>query len=513
MKKIISKLFSRLILTAFIILLQIAWIGYTLHAATTLNPMFGIGLRTISVICALYVVYKDIRPYNKLSWVFLILLLPIIGVPCYFLFGRADMTKTSRTRMSDVMNTVAPLRTKSEETQKYLESVSQDAAKQMAYPMNVGRFPVYMEEDTKYYSCGEDMYEDMLEDLRNAKDFIFVEFFIMRLGIMFDSIVDILEEKVKEGVHVRLIYDDMGCMDNLPPRYYTVLQEKGIHCACFNPLRPFLSIIMNNRDHRKILVIDGKIAYTGGVNLADEYINQLERFGYWKDAAVRITGDAVWSFTSMFLEMWSFITKSGEDFSRFKVVNNTPSALIEQCKGFVQPYADCPLDNKRIGEAVYLNLINKARKYVYIFTPYLIVGTELTTALINAARSGVDVRIVTPGIPDKKMVYLLTQANYESLIRGGVKIYQYTPGFIHSKCFVVDDEYAAVGTINMDFRSLSLHFECGTLMYKTKCVAEVKQDALETFEISRRISLEECENKNFFFQLFLSVLHLFGPLL
>ena len=513
MKKFVSKLLSRLVLTGLIILAQILWIGYTLYAASEINPFFEMGLHIIAVICALYVVYKDIRPNNKLSWVFLILFLPIIGVPCYFLFGRSDMTKSSRERMSEIINCVAPLRESAEEVETHLEGISLVAKKQMAYAKNIGRYPVYMEKDTNYYKSGEEMFPDMLEDLRKAKKFIFVEFFIMRPGKMFDSIVEILEQKAKEGVHVRLIYDDMGCMDNLPPRYYKVLQGKGIHCASFNPVRPFLSIIMNNRDHRKILVIDGEIAYTGGVNLADEYINEIERFGYWKDAALRITGDAVWTFTSMFLEMWNFITKNNEDYSRYKIATNENAKLIEEKKGFVQPYGDCPLDRKCVGEAVYLNMINNATKYIYIFTPYLIVGAELTTALINAARSGVDVRIVTPGIPDKRMVYLVTQANYEQLIRGGIKIYQYTPGFIHSKCFVVDDEYAAVGTVNMDFRSLTLHFECGVFMYRTACIEQVKKDALQTFETSRQISLEECENKNFFFQLFLSVLRLFAPLL
>ena len=291
------------------------------------------------------------------------------------------------------------------------------------------------------------------------------------------------------------------------------MQVRGIHVACFNPFRPFLSVIMNNRDHRKIMVIDGKIAYTGGLNIADEYINVIERFGHWKDAGVRITGDAVWSFTTMFLEMWSYVTKGKEDFSKFKVTENENQALICEGKGFVQPYADCPLDKKYLIEGIYLNLINHARKSIYIFTPYLILGSEISTALINAATSGVDVRIVTPAIPDKKMVFLLTQSNYENLISGGVKIYQYTPGFIHSKCFVVDDKYASVGTTNLDFRALYLHFECGTLLYNTDSVHKVTEDALATFQKSREISLEECENKNFFYQLFLSVMRLFAPLL
>lgn len=513
MKKVLNKLFSRLLLTVIIIVLQMAWIVYTLYEASEINPAFNVCLRVISVVFALYVVYKHNKSYNKLSWVFLILFLPIIGVPCYFLFGRSKMTKRARGLVLGVNEMMAPLRTSCEEVEQHLEEMDSVAARQSAYIRNSGKYPVYMEETSKYYKSGEAAFPDILEDIKSAKEFVFVEFFIMEPGIMLDSIVDILEQKVKEGVQVRLIYDDVGCVDKLPPKYYKVLQEKGIHCACFNPFRPILSIVMNNRDHRKILVIDGRVAYTGGINLADEYINEVERFGYWKDAAIRLTGECVWSFSTMFLETWSCITKGTEDYTRFRVANNDNQALIQANKGFVQPYGDCPLDKQCIGEGVYLNLINNARKYVYIFTPYLIIGEELTTALVNAAQSGVDVRIVTPAIPDKKIVFLLTQANYEELIRGGVKIYQYTPGFIHSKCFVVDDEYAAVGTINMDFRSLYLHFECGTFLYKTDCIMQVKEDALETFEVSRQILLEECENKNFFLQLFLSVLRLFSPLL
>lgn len=513
MKKVLNKLFGRLVLTAIIILIQFGWIAFTLYEAGAVNQWFSLGLRVISLVIALYVVYKDSRPHNKLSWIFLILFLPFIGCPCYFLFGRSEMTKNHRVQIAQLQKVVEPMRQEQEAVTEFLKSIDAIAYKQMRLPQNVGSYPVYMEKDSKYYKVGDDMFVDMIEDIKNAKEFVFLEFFIMKQGVMFDTLVAALEERAKAGVHVRLIYDDMGCIDEFPRHFYKELQEKGIHVACFNPFRPLMSIIMNNRDHRKIVVVDGKIAYTGGLNIADEYINKIERFGHWKDAGVRITGDAVWSFTTMFLEMWSYVTKGTEDFAKFKVVENDNAHLIAQGNGFVQPYADCPLDKRYLIEGIYLNLINHARKNIYIFTPYLIIGSEISAALINAARSGVDVRIVTPAIPDKKMVFLLTQANYENLIRGGVKIYQYTPGFIHSKCFVVDDEYASVGTTNLDFRALYLHFECGTLMYKTKSVHKVTEDALETFGKSRQILLEECENKNFFYQLFLSVMHLFSPLL
>ena len=513
MKKVLSKLFGRLVLTGIIILVQFGWIAFTLYEAGAVNPWFSLGLRIISLVCALYVVYKDMRPHNKLSWIFLILLLPFIGCPCYFLFGRSEMTKKNRRQISELQKFVEPMRKDLSDVNEYLSQTDSIAYKQMMFPQRISSYPVYMEKETKYYSVGDDMFVDMLNDIKNAQSFIFLEFFIMKQGKMFDTLVDALEERAKAGVHVRLIYDDMGCIDEFPRFFYKELQAKGIHVACFNPFRPFLSVIMNNRDHRKIVVVDGEVAYTGGVNIADEYINVIERFGHWKDAGVRITGESVWSFTTMFLEMWCYVTKGKEDFSKFKGQESNRALLMQQKKGFVQPYADCPLDKKYIIEGIYLNLINHARKNIYIFTPYLILGSEMATALINAARSGVDVRIVTPAIPDKKTVFLLTQSNYENLIQGGVKIYQYTPGFIHSKCFVVDDEYASIGTTNLDFRALYLHFECGVLMYKTESVHSVTQDMLETFTKSREISLEECENKNFFYQLFLSVMRLFSPLL
>ena len=334
---------------------------------------------------------------------------------------------------------------------------------------------------------------------------------------MLDAIVEILAQKVKEGVDVRFMYDGIGCIQTLPNKYYCYLQEKGIKCACFQPFRPLMSIIQNNRDHRKITVIDGKVAYTGGMNLADEYINARVRFGYWKDAAIRLTGECVWSFTSMFLELWDYILKTESDYTFYRATSMEKHRLQEKIhadeKGFVQPYTDSPLDHEDVGENVYLNMISRAKKYLYIFTPYLIIGSEMRTALVNAAKSGVDVRLVVPGIPDKKLVYFLTQSNFPYLIKNGVKIYTYTPGFIHAKCFVSDDVQATVGTVNMDYRSLCLHFECGVWMYRTRAVLQVKEDALKTFAESHEVTLEEFQKKSFLVRTFMGALKLFAPLL
>ena len=269
MKKVLNKLFGRLVLTAIIILIQFGWIAFTLYEAGAVNQWFSLGLRVISLVIALYVVYKDSRPHNKLSWIFLILFLPFIGCPCYFLFGRSEMTKNHRVQIAQLQKVVEPMRQEQEAVTEFLKSIDAIAYKQMRLPQNVGSYPVYMEKDSKYYKVGDDMFVDMIEDIKNAKEFVFLEFFIMKQGVMFDTLVAALEERAKAGVHVRLIYDDMGCIDEFPRHFYKELQEKGIHVACFNPFRPLMSIIMNNRDHRKIVVVDGKIAYTGGLNIAE----------------------------------------------------------------------------------------------------------------------------------------------------------------------------------------------------------------------------------------------------
>ncbi len=517
MKKLASTLLSKLVICSVMILLQLGWFVFLLYRASARYSFFNILIHALAIAISIYVVNREMKPYNKLSWVFIILCLPIIGITCYFFFGRSDLAKFNKKRYQKIVNFMDEQRVQKQETLQFLQNTDRTAYKQAYYIHQNAGYPMYIGNKTRYYKNGESMFADMLLDLQQAKKFIFLEYFIIENGIMFDSIIKILEEKAKQGVHIRLIYDDFGCIKTLKPKYYKELQKKGIHCASFNPFRPALSIIMNNRDHKKILVIDGKVSYTGGVNLADEYINKKNRFGYWKDAGIRIEGDATNSFTTMFLETWNYIVGGMESCERFMGdFSNRPNGTIEeiiQKEGLVQPYADSPLDNETVGENIYINLINQSQKYVYIFTPYLIIGPEMITALINAAKCGVDVRIVTPGIPDKKSVFLLSQSFYRQLLDGGVKIYEYTPGFMHAKCFVSDDKYATVGTINLDYRSLYLHFECGTFLYQTQSVMEIKKDAMDTFEQCRRITLEFCKSRNVFIRLIQSILHLFVPLL
>lgn len=539
MKRFASKIFSKLTIGAGIILLQFGWFVYLVYSAKRSSSAANMALEVIAVALALYIANKDMRTSYRMSWIFLVLFLPIFGIPAYFIFGRSGLTKKTRRKMEAVADKVVEYRVEDYKTIQALQQENFYAFQQSYYISARAGYPIYKEEDSNYYSCGEKLYPQLLADLESAKHFIFLEYFIIEQGKMFDPIVNILERKAKEGVEIRLIYDDVGCIQTLPPKFYQVLQAKGIRCAAFNPFRPVLSIIMNNRDHRKITVIDGKIAYTGGFNLADEYINEKEKFGYWKDAGIRLTGACVWNFTSMFLEIWDYITKTEDDYAFYRKASIpqlgeiTRKHLLAQKAtdmpvaasysdavephvtgaGFVQPYCDSPLDHEDVGENVYLNLIGHAKHYVYIFTPYLIIGSEMATALVNASKCGVDVRIVVPGIPDKKLVYLLTQANFANLIKGGVKIYKYAPGFIHSKCFVVDDVYAAVGTINLDYRSLYLHFECGTFMYRTKAVMQVKQDALATIDKSLLVTLSECQSKKLIVRMFMGALKLFAPLL
>lgn len=511
MKKIAHLLFGRFTIIAFAILIQVAWAVGILVLFSNRYSIVMMVVRILADILVLIIVNRWVNPANKLSWTFLIMVSPIFGLVVYLLFGRSKLTKKTARRMDAANKEIQKYISPNENEEKALQKLDYGVYNQSKYINDWAKFPVYRNTSTQYYKCGEEMFPDMLLALKNAKHFIFLEYFIVEEGYMFGEIEKILEQKVKEGVDVRLIYDDVGCIGTLSPNYYRKLQAMGIKCAVFNPFRPIISVVMNNRDHRKIFVVDGNIGFTGGINLADEYINRVERFGYWKDTGIRLEGEAVWNMTAMFLEMWSYITGIKEDCTQFMPKVHQTEAFTSD--GFVQPYGDSPLDHENVGENIYLNIIAKAKHYVYIFTPYLIIDHEMLVTLCNAAKSGVDVRIVTPGVPDKKIVYLLTQSYYAPLLKSGVKIYQYTPGFIHAKSFVCDDEIATVGSINLDFRSLYLHFECGVWMYRSKAVLQVKEDCMETFARSAEITYDFCRNRHVFVRMLQSVLRLFAPLL
>ena len=434
------------------------------------------------------------------------MLFPIVGALLYIVIG-------GNLHKSTVLKAIK----KSEEKgNKYFiqdEKIKKEIESQnngkINYLMNYLNFPVTKNNNINYYKLGELAYPEMLKELKNAKKFIFLEYFIIKNGTMWSEILKILEEKAKEGLDVRLIYDDMGCIALLPTSYPKQMEEKGIKCIAFNKLNPFLGVIMNNRDHRKMMIIDGKTVFSGGMNLADEYINLEHPYGKWKDNGIKITGEAVWNFTIMFLNMWNSYRKDDEDYKKYKY--DFSKENLEQ-NGYTIPYGETPLDNEIVGENVYLNIINQAQKYVYIMTPYLIIDTDMINSLILAAKRGVDVRIVVPGIPDKKIVYSLTTSYFETLIKNGVKIYKYTPGFVHSKVFVSDDNIATVGTINLDYRSLYLHFECGVFMQDVEEIKDVKKDLVDTIEESHFVSKKEAMPK-LLKSVWQAVLRLFAPLM
>ena len=388
-----------------------------------------------------------------------------------------------------------------------------DAVNQARYLEHYARCPVYTNTYTHYFPLGDDVFPAMLEELRKAEKYIFLEYFIISPGIFWDSMVEILKEKHAAGVDVRVIYDDVGSLNTLPMNYARKFEaETGIPCCCFNRFKPVISIRMNNRDHRKFCIIDGHTAFTGGINLADEYINQKLRYGHWKDTAILLKGEAVWSMTVMFLTMWEYTRDVEEDYRRFRP-DKLPPEAAQGAGYYVQPYADNPLDEEAVGEAVYLNLINKAERYVYAMTPYLIISDSVNTALCNAAKAGVDVRIITPHIPDKRYVFEVTRAHYPPLLEAGVRIYEYTPGFIHAKNFVVDDRFATVGTVNLDYRSLFLHFEDGVWLCEAPCIQDIRKDFEDTLAVCQRISLRQWRHLNPLLQLYRNILRVFAPLM
>lgn len=509
-RKVVQKLFSRLFVVALGIIIQVVWLFMVLYQFSAQHTFANVVVTALGMITAFYVISRPGNSAAKLAWTVVLLIVPVFGITIYFVFGRPDLTKSTSEAMEAVNSRIEAHLKQDADVLKHEKETDIHVLRQSEYILRKARFPVYEHTQTKYYPCGEEMFEDMLAAIGQAERFIFLEYFIVSPGVMFDRLIEALERKVKQGVDVRLMYDDIGCVATLPVDFVRRMEKIGIRCAVFNRFRPILSIVMNNRDHRKILVVDGIWGFTGGINIADEYINEKVRFGYWKDTGIRLKGEAVWNFTAMFLEMWDYIRHEEDDCEKYR--RRMPE-LAAQEHGFVQPYGDTPLDRENVGENVYLNMITRAKDYVYIYTPYLIIDHEMQTALCNAAKSGVDVRLVTPGIPDKKIIFLMTRSNYKLLLESGIKIYEYTPGFIHAKCFLCDDETAAVGSINLDYRSLYLHFECGVWMYRSEAVLQLKKDMEQTFACSHQILKEEWKEPNFFVWVVQTVLKLFAPLL
>lgn len=511
MKKLLRLLFSRVFIVGPPILLQAFALVMVIWRFSNYFVYFYAICTLLSVVALLRILSGKTNPAYKIAWIIPIMLFPIFGGLFYLLFGGNRLSKRMKRKMHAIQEKMIELLGQNEGIIQEIEVLDRSAANLSRYIENYSFCPVYQNTATQFLTPGERMFERLLEELKKAEKFIFLEYFIIEKGVMWDSILEVLVEKVKQGVDVRVIYDDVGCLLTLPYGYDKQLEKMGIKCCVFNPLIPLLTIRMNNRDHRKIAIIDGKTAFTGGINLADEYINAYERLGHWKDSAIILQGEAVWSFTVMFLSLWNYQRKIDDNYEQFRLPNVQAKSFPSE--GYVQPFGDSPLDEESIGETIYLNLIGKAERYIYITTPYLILDNEMITALCSAAKRSVDVRIVTPHLGDRWFVHSVTRSNYNVLVESGVKIYEYTPGFIHSKTFVVDDERAVVGTINMDYRSLYLHFECGVWLYQTHSVLEVKEDFLSTLEQCQAVTVEDCRAVKWYKRLGRSILRVFAPMM
>lgn len=507
--KILKKFLTNRIAFIFIaILVQlIAFIGVAIKFKKYFVPFYVAGV-IISILALLAILYKNVSPAYKIAWIILISIFPALGGLLYLFFGLNKLSKRTMEKMQRVILKSKDVLVRNDSILSDIKLQSESASNQAKYIRNYSHFPPCVNTQTEYLNSGELTFKRLLYELKKAKKYIFLEYFIINQGIMWNSILDILVDKVKKGLDVRVIYDDAGCMLTLPRGYDKELERLGIKCCIFNHVVPVVSLKFNNRDHRKITVVDGIVGFTGGINLADEYINEYEKYGHWKDTAIMIKGDAVWNFTVMFLSMWDFLRGVNENFYDFKV--NFDYKIFDN--GYVQPYSDNPLDGELVGKTVYMNLINKANRYIYITTPYLVIDSEMLNALKSAAKKGVDARIIVPHITDSKVADTVAKSYYQTLIESGVKLYEYMPGFIHSKTFVLDDEYGVVGSVNMDFRSLYLHFECAVWMYKTKSVYEVKEDFLTILEKCRQITEQDTKSVKWYKALWCIVLRVFAPM-
>ena len=492
-RSLLRLVFSRFFVIALLAVLQILILIAAYAYFTDKLPILINVMRLFSLGMVIYLFNCKMDSSAKLTWMFIIAVLPLAGA-AFLLFTQSNIGHRVETKLVDEQ--IQRSRGFLEQPAQVLEKLEHDGSgvdDLCRYLNRSGCFPLFDRTEARYFPLGETMFEAMLEELEKAEKFIFLEYFIIQEGYMWGRILDILTRKAKEGVEIRVLYDGMCEMFTLPVNYWKLLEKVGIRARPFSAIKPVVSSHYNYRDHRKILVIDGRVAFTGGVNLADEYINRIERFGHWKDTGVMLKGPAVRSFTLMFLQMW-YVGEKEPDYETWlrepAELPAVPPEAETETRGYVMPYCDSPLDGEKVGESVYMDILNRATDYVHIMTPYLILDGELETALRFAAERGVDVKLILPGIPDKKVAWALAKTHYRRLTEAGVKIYEYTPGFVHAKVFVSDDRKAVVGTINLDYRSLYHHFECATYLYQTGCIADIEADFLCTLESCRTVTAE-----------------------
>ncbi len=467
----------------------------------------------LAVIILMYLLNVRQNSSFKLMWIIFILAVPVAGVTFYIYTRLQPGTRFISRRVRELVEEERPFLLPDRAMMEKVYDTSKPEAGLFRYIHDKGKYPAYGNASIKYFPLGEDKFKEMIYQLERARDFIFLEYFIVERGHMWNTILDILVRKAREGVEVRFMYDGTCTLSLLPKNYNRRMEALGIKCKIFSPMMPFLATHQNNRDHRKILVIDGHTAFTGGVNLADEYINEKVRFGHWKDTAIMVKGKAVNNFTLMFLQMWNIEEKRKENYGRYMYTGEERYDASMRNGGYVVPYGDSPFDGENVGENVYLDILNTANEYVHIMTPYLILDEELLNAITFAAQRGVDVKIILPHIPDKKYAYWLARTHYKELITEGVRLYEYTPGFIHAKVFTSDDEKAVVGTINLDFRSLYLHFECAAYIWKNPVIGDIENDFQMTLEKCQKVTMENCNQYNIIYRIIGRALRLIAPLM
>lgn len=465
----------------------------------------------LSIIVSMFVINRESDTSSKLLWVFMIMALPFFGGILYLLFGGRKIPKALMIQDRQAYADYTAYAEQNLKTLQAHEIEDPTLLRMTSLAWNNGYFPVYANMGCRYYPKGEDQFKAQMDAIRQAKEYVFIETYIIDQGTVLDEMVELLEQKVNEGVDVRLMYDDFGCILNLPEGFDDRLRAKGIQVHPFNPIHAQLAIQMNNRDHRKTIIVDGKVAFTGGSNLADEYVNRIERFGYWKDMGIEIRGKAVEPFVIAFLQIWNYEANVNTPY--YPYIYDYGMYEPDTNQGYVLPFFDSPTDNLNTGKRFHQNMLSLANKTFWITTPYLILEDEMLSSLKLAVENGVDVRIVVPKIPDKKTVYEVTKANEEILTRYGVKVYEYTPGFIHGKVTLVDDEQALCGTVNMDFRSYYCNYECGTWLYKTPAIRDIRADFENIFTQSHLVTLEEVNKTNPFVRIYRQILKVFSPLM
>ena len=510
-KGVVHAIFSRFGLVLVLLLLQAFALFSLLQWFGELLPHYFGGTLLVTAAMMVYLLNQDMDNSVRITWLVVIAVLPVLGVPLFW-YTKSDVGHNAlKHRLLDLEGQTRAQLPQNEQTVELLQEQAPEAMPLARYLRGKGGgFPVYADTVATYFNGGEAMFDEMLRQLETAEEYIFVEYFIIDEGLMWGKILEVLARKALQGVDVRVMYDGTCEFSTLPRNYPRLLEKLNIQCKVFSPVQPFVSTHYNYRDHRKILVIDGRVGFTGGVNLADEYINHIQKHGRWKDAALMLEGEAVRSLTAQFLQMWGILKEP--EYEQFLT---RPIPVPENAKGVAAPYGDCPLDGERVGEMVYIDLLNRARDYIHIMTPYLILDGELETALKFAAERGVDVHLILPGKPDKQFPYALAKSHYSALLDSGVKISEWSPGFVHAKVFVVDGREAVVGTINLDYRSLYHHFEDAVWMVDAPCIRDIEQDFQHTLEQCRVVENTSASiwQKNYLLRATGMLLKVIAPLL